>query len=157
MTMNDATNDSRMAELEAENGRLREALAGKIDAATMLRELTIRDGGLYAEIEGGAAGLLAGAFVDMFDKHPPQECRNYIEVSFGSRLGTIVVTVQKCSGKTPSALRLEAERQRDSVRGVLEQVLADARAQGVLVEWQSQMEGALATNGAPAEVGQAGG
>ncbi len=135
--------DSGLAEVEAENERLREALAGRLDATTMLRELAIKEGGLFAQVEGGAAGLLAGAFIDMFDKHEPQDARNYIELSFGSKLGPIVVTVQKVNGKSPARLRAEAEAQRDSLARALQDALRAAEAAGVLADQRAAMALAL--------------
>lgn len=83
-----------------------------------LREMTYRDGELRAEVEGGPAEALAGAFCEMLEKH---NAENYIEVRFGSKFGPLMVTVQKLNGKTPHQLRAEAEARLSKAIELLEQ------------------------------------
>ena len=57
---------------------------------------------------------MAGMFLGLFERHP--DAKNYIEMTFSSRLGPVLVTVVKPGGKTPHALRDEAERQLADLR-----------------------------------------
>lgn len=100
--------------LEAENAKLRDALADKVSAETLLTELNMQGSGINMRFEGGAAGILAQSFVSMFGKHA---ANNYIELSFDSKLGPIMVTVQRRDKKTPHMLRMEAEAELERLRG----------------------------------------
>lgn len=114
----------RIAELEAENGKLRDGLAKGLSEKTMLTELAMRNGGLYAGIEGGAAAVLASAFAEQFTSSGGV---NYVEVSFmHPATGPICVTLQRVQGKTPHQLRREAEAERDQLRAEVERLRADA-------------------------------
>lgn len=108
----------RIAELEAENGKFRDGLAKGLSEKTMLTELAMRNGGLYAGIEGGAAAVLASAFAEQFTSSGGI---NYVEVSFTHpKTGPLIVTLQRTQGKTPHQLRDEAEAERDTLRAELE-------------------------------------
>ena len=91
--------------------RLRDAnerLAATI-ADPMLTGINIGNGTFSMGMEGLGPQLVAGMFLGLFEKYP--DAKNYIEVTFGSRMGPILVTVMKPGGKTPHQLRSEAERQ----------------------------------------------
>jgi hypothetical protein len=84
-----------------------EQLAGAIANPT-LTGIRIGNGTIGVDMDGLGPQLVAGMFVGMFEKH--QDAKNYIEVTFGSCIGPIVVTVVRPGGKTPDQLRREAER-----------------------------------------------
>lgn len=90
-------------ELRAENERLDRALSDPL-----LTGLHMGNGTLEIGMQGPGPQILAGMFMGMFEKYP--DAKNYIEVSFGSPIGPIVVTVMKPGGKTPDQLRREAEK-----------------------------------------------
>ena len=90
-------------ELRAENERLARALSDPL-----LTGLHMGNGTLELGMQGPGPQILAGMFMGMFEKYP--DAKNYIEVSFGSPIGPIVVTVMKPGGKTPDQLRREAEK-----------------------------------------------
>jgi hypothetical protein len=96
-----------VAQLEAENDRLRLALVDKVMAQTMLHELCIKDGGINMRYSGGAAQLLAEAFGEQFES---SGATNYLEVGFDTSNGVrLLVTLQRCDGKTPATLKTEAD------------------------------------------------
>lgn len=90
-------------QLREENERLGKALADPL-----LTGIKMGNGTLDVGMEGPGPQLVAGMFLGMFEKYP--DAKNYIEVTFGSRMGPILVTVMKPGGKTPDQLRREAER-----------------------------------------------
>lgn len=107
----------RIAELEGERDKLIQGIAQGLDGQTLLTDLALREGGLYAGIEGGAAGLLAAGFAEQFVEAGGI---NYVEVSFTHpKTGPLVVTLQRTQGKTPHKLRAEAEAERDQLRAEL--------------------------------------
>lgn len=103
-----------IASLREEVAALRDALADKVVDSTKLRSLVPEDGGFTIGVEGGAAGLMAHAFGEQLYT---SEAINYLQMTFTSNaypdLGQIVVTLQRCTGKTPHELRIDAERERD--------------------------------------------
>ena len=112
--------DAMLAEIErlrAEVAGLREALAQKVVDQTMLTGLTVQDGGLTMGLQGGAAGLLAEMLAQQFKDGGGI---NYLQLSFTSSVTfpgeALIVTVQKCSGKTPHQLRMEAEAEAAQLR-----------------------------------------
>ena len=110
-----ATSEGEWIELTAKlAAQLEQEIRERDDFAKALSELRINSGGAHFAIEGGAAGLLAQAFVASFDA-APTEAKNYIEVTFNSVThGQIVVTAQRLLGKTPHQLRKVAEAERDA-------------------------------------------
>lgn len=90
--------------LRADNERLADALANPL-----LTGIRIGNGTLDIGMEGVGPQFVAGLFVGMFEKYP--EAKNYVEVTFGSSIGPIVVTAIRPGGKTPDQLRREAEKQ----------------------------------------------
>ena len=89
--------------LRDENERLAATIADP-----MLTGINIGNGTFSMGMEGLGPQLVAGMFLGLFEKYP--DAKNYIEVTFGSRMGSILVTVMKPDGKTPHQLRTEAER-----------------------------------------------
>lgn len=73
----------------------------------LMTGMKIGNGTLDVGIEGAGPQLMAGMFLGMFEKNP--DAKNYIEASFGSRMGPILVTVIHPGCKTPHQLRREAE------------------------------------------------
>lgn len=90
-------------QLREENERLAAAITDPL-----LAGINLGNGTLDVGIEGPGPQIVAGMFMGLFEKHP--DATNYIEVSFDSRMGPILVTVMKPGGKTPDQLRREAER-----------------------------------------------
>lgn len=120
----EATQADRMAALEAENARLRDAVADKVSAATMLTGMTTGPDGLRLALQGGAASLLAEMLAQQFKDGGGI---NYLELSFVSRKAApgdaFVVTVQRVLGKTPHALRTEAEAKHAALEAALRDML----------------------------------
>lgn len=103
---------ARTVELEAENDKLRAALAEKVVSQTALQELSVSKGTFEATFEGGAVHLLADALAEQF---ADSGATNYLEMQFDNdRTGPLVLTMQRLNGKTPAALRREAEAERDA-------------------------------------------
>jgi hypothetical protein len=116
---------AELAQARAENSELREGLCKGLDEKTMLTDLGVRDGGLFAQVEGGAAGVLAAAFAEQFTQAGGV---NYVEVSFSHpKTGPLTVTLQRCAGKTPHQLRAVAEAERDQARAELAQARAELK------------------------------
>jgi hypothetical protein len=101
-----------------ENERLREEMARDVMSKTMLTDVTIQNGSMGIQVEGGAAGLLANSFAEQFIDSGAE---NYLEVSFHhKKVGGLTVTLQRNSGKTPHMLRAKAECERDAAVGALD-------------------------------------
>ena len=110
-----------MSELATkELAELRAAAADSAVAGTLLTEMALRSGGLDIGLQGGAAQILAEALAKQYADNGAV---NYIEMTFESRAAMpgqrFVVTVQRCDGKTPHALRREAEAEAERLRGLL--------------------------------------
>jgi hypothetical protein len=90
-------------QLREENERLAKTITDPL-----LTGINIGNGSIDVGMEGAGPQLLAGMFLGMFEKYP--DAKNYIECSFGSPMGPILVTVVKPGGKTPDQLRREAEK-----------------------------------------------
>lgn len=103
--------------LQAENSSLRDALADKVVDSTKLRAFLPADGGFTIGLEGGPCALLADAFGEQIYT---SDAINYLQLTFTSGaypdLGEIVVTLQRCTGKTPHELRIDAEQERDQLK-----------------------------------------
>ena len=63
--------------------------------------------GMDIGLEGAGPELVAGMFLGMFEKH--RDAQNYIELTFESSSGPVLVTLMRPGGKTPHQLRREAE------------------------------------------------
>lgn len=98
----------------AEIERLKELLAGQFTDGA------IRYANGFIGIEGFIAPMLIEMFAAQFKE---SHAENYLEMSFTSSQilpsESFVIRVQKVAGKTPHALRLEAEEQRDALQAKL--------------------------------------
>lgn len=85
----------------------------------MLTGLNVQNGSFDLGLEGGPVRLFAAAFAEYFKESPAS---NYIEMHLESadpEIGELVCTLQRKQGKTPHALRREAERERDGYKRAL--------------------------------------
>lgn len=91
-------------QLRQENERLVKTIA-----EPLLTGINIGNGSMDIGFQGGLAPqLLAGMLLGMFEQYP--DAKNYIECTFKSPQGPILVTVVRPGGRTPDQLRREAER-----------------------------------------------
>jgi hypothetical protein len=78
----------------------------------------------------GAAGpgpqIIAGMFLGLLQDHP--EAVNYLQLTFGSSEGNILVTVQRPGGATPHNLRAMAEQEAREAKQEAEQLRAERDA-----------------------------
>lgn len=96
----------RVKLVEAENDKLRAALADKVNAETLLTSLTVANGGFTTTLEGGACSLLAQSFGQQFRDLGGV---NFVELKFHVDEGLdLSVVMQKVDGKTPAQLLAEA-------------------------------------------------
>jgi hypothetical protein len=110
-------------ELREENDRLVETIANP--ALTGFR---IANGTLDVDMSGVGPQILAGMFMAIFEKYPAHT--NYIEATFASPEGPILVTVVSPKGKTPHQLRADAESRADVLRAALEEAESVLRSAG---------------------------
>lgn len=119
--------EATIAALTAENARMRDALADKVTSDTMFTGMTTGQDGLRIGLEGGAASLLAEMLAQQFKDGGGV---NYLELSFVSSTAApgeaFIVNVQRVQGKSPHALRAEAEAERDRLREELARARVDA-------------------------------
>lgn len=82
-----------------------------------------------ATIGGAGPGpqLLAGMFLGMLQDNP--KAVNYLELTFGSPVGNILVTVQRPGGASPHALRAMAEQEARGLRAELAQLRGELAAE----------------------------
>jgi hypothetical protein len=82
------------------------------------------------EATAGAAGpgpqVIAGMFLGLLQDHP--EAVNYLQLTFGSSEGNIIVTVHRPDGATPHALRAQAEQEARNLRAELATAKREAKA-----------------------------
>lgn len=118
LDLDDVAATSELATREL--AELRAAVADSAVAGTLLTEIVVRGGGLDVGFQGGAAQLLAEALAKQYADNGGV---NYIEMTFESRQvlpgQRFIVTVQRRDGKTPHALRREAEAEAERLRGLL--------------------------------------
>lgn len=94
--------------------RIWEAVAGE-DNFKLRAEF--QHGECLAEMNGKIKGIrVLCAEARGLLKHAP----NYVECSMRDDLGELVLVIQKREGKTPHELRREAEKERDSLRALLD-------------------------------------
>lgn len=127
--------ERHLAEVEAENVKLRKLLAEKLISQTMLTGIIPNDGGMTIGLEGGACAIMADCFGEQLYT---SGAVNYIEAYFTSGkypdLGHITVTVKRETGKTPHQLRLDAEGGRDRLKAECEQLSETCMSQEKLIE-----------------------
>lgn len=90
-------------QLREENARLMATITDPL-----LTGMNIGNGSIDMEMQGAGPQLMAGMFLGMFERYP--DAKNYIECTFSSRMGPIVVTVVRPGGKSPHQLRAEADK-----------------------------------------------
>lgn len=99
-----------IATLECENYKLREQLVARIMDETFVTGLALDGDNINLGFKGGAAQLLAELLAKQIED---TAAINYLELSFKSKQvnpgNSYIVTIQKCNGKTPHQLRIEAE------------------------------------------------
>ena len=71
-----------------------------------------------AGFRGSGPQLLAGMFLGLLQEHP--EAVNYLQLTFGSPEGPILVTVQRPGGASPHDLRAMAEQEARNLRDALD-------------------------------------
>jgi len=114
---------------------LEEKAAAFVDATTMFRGLTIRDGQAHLEIEPAREMILiwCASVRAMLDEHQAQ---NYTELELEMPANSVsldiqdgqnptdsyTLTLQRRYGKTPHQLREQAERERDEARARLAEI-----------------------------------
>ncbi len=112
--------------LEAENRALVDTIANPT-----LAGIAIHDGNATFDGFGPGPELLAGIFLGLLKEHP--EAVNYLEITYGSNQGPVIVTVQRPSGASSHELRTMAEQEAKALR----EELAKAReALRRLVRWE---------------------
>lgn len=75
-------------------------------------------------MKGSGPQLLAGMFVGLLEEH--KDAPNYLELSFGSPKGRILVTVTQPSGATPHQLRTQAEQRVRELEAELSRLRGDS-------------------------------
>ena len=70
--------------------------------------------------------MIAGMFMGLLQDNP--QAVNYMQMTFGSPEGNILVTVQRPGGATPHNLRAKAEQEARSLRAELAQLQGDPEA-----------------------------
>jgi hypothetical protein len=98
--------------LEAENRALVDTIANPT-----LTGIAIHDGNPTLDGFGPGPELLAGMFLGLLKEHP--EAVNYLEITYGSSQGPVIVTVQRPSGASPHELRTMAEQEVKGLQGEL--------------------------------------
>lgn len=85
--------------------QLRQAVCGEIS----LESLQVKNGNIDLKLQSNIVPLVAEAFHELLDE---MQASNYIQFSLDhlKTHETILVTVQKKSGKSPHELRVEAEQ-----------------------------------------------
>jgi hypothetical protein len=134
---------AEMNALREENDKLREALGDSALAATMLHKLSVENGGINAVYSGGAAQLLAEALGQQFTESGAE---NYLEVGFNTSTGVrLLVTLQRCDGKTPATFRREAEEKLAEAISEIERLRVAAQVPAAEVRAQALEEAAEVT------------
>ena len=108
--------------LEATVQRLEQVLANP-----MLTGIEIgRETGLTAGMRGSGPELLAGMFLGLIEEHG-KDAPNYLELSFNTPKGQVLVTVQRPGGASPHNLRAMAEQEARNLRAELAEAEQEAR------------------------------
>ena len=105
--------------LEAQNQLLSDAFANPT-----LTGLAIHQKEMTVGAAGPAAQILAGMFMGLLQDNP--KAVNYMEMTFGSPVGNILVTVRRPGGATAHNLRAQAEQEARSLRAKLATAEQDA-------------------------------
>ena len=109
--------------LEATVQRLEGVLANP-----MLSGIEIgRETGLTAGMRGSGPEMLAGMFLGLMEEHG-KDAPNYLELSFNTPKGRILVTVTQPNGATPHGLRAQAEQRVRQLEAELARLQVDPEA-----------------------------
>jgi hypothetical protein len=98
--------------LEQDNRRLMDALSNP-----ELTGMALEQNAMTMGMRGRGPQLIAGMFLGLLDENP--EAVNYLELTFGSSRGRILVTVHRPGGATPHNLRAMAEQEARNLRAEL--------------------------------------
>lgn len=109
--------------LELANKRMEKVLGNPMLAGIEIGKET----GITAGMKGSGPELLAGMFLGLMEEHG-KEAPNYLELSFNSPKGRILVTVTQPNGATPHQLRAQAEQRVRQLEAELAQVNSDWEA-----------------------------
>jgi hypothetical protein len=107
--------------LERGNKRLSDALANPT-----MTGLAFHENSATVGIAGPAAQMLAGMFLGLLQDNP--QAVNYVELTFLSPKGNILVTVHRPGGATPHNLRAMAEQEARNLRAELATAKREAKA-----------------------------
>lgn len=109
--------------LERDNQRLTDALSNPLLTGIELG----KERGIEVAMKGSGPQLLAGMFLGMLEKDG-KNAPNYLEISFQSPKGPILVTVTQPQGASPHQLRQQAEQRVRQLEADLLQLLGDPEA-----------------------------
>lgn len=109
--------------LERTNERLEHVLSNPMLAGIEIGKET----GLTAGMRGSGPELLAGMFLGLMEEQG-KDAPNYLDLSFNSPKGRIVVTVTQPGGATPHQLRMQAEQRVRQLEAELLRVNGDQEA-----------------------------
>jgi hypothetical protein len=104
------------------NRRIEDALGNPL-----LTGINIGNGSLDIGMEEPGPQLIAGMFLGMFEKYP--DAKNYIEAHLSSSKGDVIVTARRRDGKTPDAMRREAEQKLAVVEVLIRTAVASLEAE----------------------------
>lgn len=111
-TLNEPTN----AELRHELDRVRQQLADMVSGAITIEDIAIQNGVITLQAGTELARVMACQFREIV-----KDAANYVEMKFhDGEGGKILVTVQKCEGKTPHQLRMIAEKELATLKGEIQ-------------------------------------
>ena len=114
--------------LEAQNQLLSDALANPTITGIKIYQEQATMG-----FAAPGAQMVAGMFMGLLQDNP--KAVNYLELTFGSPLGNILVTVQRPGGATSHSLRTMAEQEARSLRAQL------ALAREFAADWEESLHG----------------
>jgi len=123
MAMGDNNSAAMIADLTAENERLRMMLSGQLDE-TRLVDMHLVDGELVMNLQGGPVAYIAEYMAQVMGH--PGDLNNYMEVTVNHAVaGPMVLTLQRANGKTPHQLKVEAEAEVQRLKRHLNQLYGD--------------------------------
>lgn len=106
-------------ELESEVSRLRAHLEERYDD---VRLVEMKGGEMV--LEGGPLHFFAAYMAEVLGHKSGKDLANYVEMALNhDRVGAMTVTLQRASGKTPHALRQEAETEVEALKVALHAAL----------------------------------
>ena len=114
--------------LERRNKLLSDALANPT-----ITGIAIHQNEATMGFAASGAQMVAGMFIGLLQDNP--KAVNYLELTFGSPLGNILVTVQRPGGATPHNLRVMAEQEARGLRAQL------ALSRESAANWEDDLHG----------------